>query len=240
VEFTEIIVITATSLVAVGCARAAARFTYRTEKSAPAEASISSDEASRAPETFRFAGMFQGRRFSMFFLLAVLLGTGISAHFIYTNTVNYIDFIKISVVYMAGLMSMIIDLKYHRIPNSIPLFLLAGRALTIGYEFLFRKDVAVNQLISSALGFAVCFVVLFALSKAMHNGIGMGDVKFLSAIGFMLGIYAVCSILLMGLLASCVISIILLITKVKKVKDFIPFAPFIYIGMICTIVMGTF
>ena len=239
-EFAEVIVIIAMSVVALGCTWVAVHYTYRTEKSAQTQASISIAAADRSPETFRFAKMFQEKRFIVFLLLAVLLITGVVSHFIYANTVNYGDLVKVFLVYLAGLMSMIIDLKYHKIPNSIPLVLLAGRVLTIGYEFLFRKDVAVNQLISSAIGFLVCFVVLFVLSKAMHNGIGMGDVKFLSSIGFMLGIYAVCSILLLALLASCVISIILLVIKVKRVKDYIPFAPFIYIGIICTTILGTF
>lgn len=239
-EIVEVLLIIATVMAATGCALGAIRYTYQKDGSAQAKASLNADEADRAPETYRFAKLFQERRFSILFLAVLAIVTGIVAHFQFMNTASYVDYLKLSLVYLAGIAAMVIDLKYHRIPNLIPLTLIIGRFITILYEFLFRQEVAMNQLISSLLGFAICFVVLFVLSKAMHNGIGMGDVKLLSAIGFMCGIYAVCSILLVGLLASCVISIVLLISKIKKVKDYIPFAPFIYIGIFGTIIFGIF
>lgn len=236
----EVVVIIITSLVAGVCAWFASRHTYCAEESSQMTDFASGANTDRSLETSHFSKMFLERRFSVFFLLAVLLVTAVDAHFIFTHTGNYFDLVKIVLVYSAGLTAMIFDIKYHIIPNFIPIILFAARAVLIGLEFLFRSDVALSQLISSALGFTVCFVFLFIISKATHNGMGMGDVKLLSAIGFMCGLYAVCSILLMGILASCVISIILLIFKVRKVKDYIPFAPFIYIGIICTIFLGTF
>lgn len=239
-EIMEVFLIIATTLSVIGCALVAIRYTYRKDGSTQTNTSMKTEDVNRAPETYRFAKLFQERRFSLIFLATLAIVTGVAAHFLFVNTSSTVDYFKILLVYMGGLMAMIIDLKYHRIPNAIPLALLVGRVLTIIYEFLFRKDVALSQLISSALGLAICFIVLFALSKAMHNGIGLGDVKLLSAIGFMCGIYAVCSILLLGLIASFVISIVLLISKIKKVKDFIPFAPFIYIGIFGTIIFGIF
>ena len=236
----EVVVVIVSSLVAGVCAWLASRHTYCTEESSQMTDFASSANTDRSLETSRFSKMFLERRFTVFFLSVVLLGTGLTAHFMYTHTGNYFDLVKIVLVYIAGLTAMIFDIKYHTIPNLIPVVLLAARAVLVGFEFLFRKDVALSQLISSALGLSVCFVFLFIISKATHNGMGMGDVKLLSSIGFMCGLYAVCSILLMGLLASCIISILLLVFKVKTVKDYIPFAPFIYIGIICTILLGTF
>ena len=239
-EFMEVFLILLTTLLAVGTAWFAIRYQHKAAAAADMSTSTDEAEADRAPETYRFADLFQERRFSIIFLIAIALLSGVVGHFIYANTTHYVDFAKILLVYVTGVAAMIIDLKYHRIPNFLPITLVIVRLITIGYEFIFRKDVALSQLISSALGLVIIFLVLFALSKAMRNGLGFGDVKFLSAVGFMGGILAVCSVLLAGLIISCLVSVGLLVTKTKKVKDSIPFAPFIYIGIVATILIGSF
>gem|GEM_PF-208600 len=239
-ELMEVFLIVLTALLAVGASWFAIRYRHKATIAADTSTSTEEAEADRAPETYRFAGLFQERRFSIIFLIAIALVSGVIGHFIFANTTHYVDFAKLLLVYLTGVAAMIIDLKYHRIPNILPLTLIIGRAITIGYEFLFRKDVALSQLLSSLLGLVIIFLVLFALSKAMRNGLGFGDVKFLSAVGFMGGILAVCSVLLAGLIISCLVSVGLLVTKTKKVKDSIPFAPFIYIGIVATILIGSF
>ena len=239
-DLLEVLLIAATSLVTLGCAFAAIKYTFKSKASAQTDASVDTADTGRAHETYRFERLFHERRFRIVFLAALFAVSSILAHFIYTNTVYYVDFAKILLIYAMGLAAMVVDLRYHRIPNVIPLILLAGRGITIAYEFLFLKEIAMTRLISSLLGCVLIFIVLFAISRIMHNGIGLGDVKLLSAIGFLGGMYSVCSILLLGLFSSCIFSIVLLVSKQKKVKDSIPFAPFIYVGIIITIILGTF
>lgn len=239
-DILEVLFIAATSLATLGCAWAAMKYTFKADTSAQTDASVGTVDTGSAHETYRFERLFHERWFGIVFFLVLAVLSGGVAHFLYKNTVAYVDFAKITLVYLAGLSAMVIDLRYHRIPNMISLILLAGRGITIAYEFLYLKEAAMSRLVSSLLGLVVLFVVLFGLSKLIHNGIGLGDVKLLSAIGFMGGIYAVCSILVLGLLSSCVISIGLVAFKQKKMKDSIPFAPFIFVGIVLTIFLGTF
>lgn len=239
-DLLEVLFIAATSLATLVCAWAAMKYTFKADTSAQADASVGTVDTGSAHETPRFERLLHERWFGIVFYLALAVLSGGVAHFIYRNTTDYIDFARILFIYLAGLAAMVIDLRYHRIPNVISLILLAGRGITIAYEFLFLKEAAMSRLVSSLLGLVILFIVLFGLSKLIHNGIGLGDVKLLSAIGFMGGIYAVCSILLLSLLSSCLISIGLIASKQKKIKDYIPFAPFIFAGIVLTIILGVF
>ena len=78
----------------------------------------------------------------------------------------------------------------------------------------------------------VSFLILGIANKLSKGGIGLGDVKLLSCIGFMCDIYIVIKTLTLALLACICILGVLLILKKQTVKDHLPFAPFIHIGFI--------
>jgi len=59
---------------------------------------------------------------------------------------------------------------------------------------------------------------------------GLGDVKFMGALGLYFGIINIITISLMAFLFAAIISIFLLITKIKKKSEYIPFGPFIVIA----------
>ena len=156
--------------------------------------------------------------------------SALCGYMISKNTVSILANIQIGACYMATLAAAIIDLKTRTIPNFIPIFLVCARALIFIYEIIFT-NAAISYLISSLLGCFLCGLLLIIANKISKGGIGGGDIKLLSCIGLMCGIYVVFSTLLLSLLACIIISVVLLLLKRKNPKDHLPFGPFIYLGL---------
>jgi prepilin signal peptidase PulO-like enzyme (type II secretory pathway) len=101
----------------------------------------------------------------------------------------------------------------------------------VAVEFVFLDD-ALNYLISSLIGGLLCMVLLVIANKISKGGIGAGDIKLLSAVGFVLGLYPVLSAMLFSLLGFILLSALLLLAKKCSLKDQLPFGPFIYVGFL--------
>lgn len=139
--------------------------------------------------------------------------------------------IKLGLSYMALLGAAVIDLKTKTIPNAIPLFLIVTRVLIIVLEFLFTND-AMSYFIGSLVGGFLCFLVLAIANKLSKGGIGGGDIKLLTAMGFMCGLSEVLSTTLLAMLLCIVVSGVLLLLKKLTTKGLLPFGPFIYAGFV--------
>jgi len=167
---------------------------------------------------------------SVFVFCILICISALCGYVVSKNTVSVLATIQIGVCYMAALAASIIDLKTKTIPNFIPISILCVRALIFIYEIIFT-DSALSYLVSSLIGCFLCALLLIIANKLSKGGIGGGDIKLLSCIGLMCGVYVVFSTLLLSLLACIVISVILLSLKKKTTKDHLPFGPFIYIGL---------
>ncbi len=148
--------------------------------------------------------------------------------------------IKLLLSFCALLSAFIIDFKTHLIPNILSIILISVRFIFMLTELISGDKNFISMLISSFAALIICFLVLIIISKIMHGGIGYGDIKLISSLGFMCGIYAVMYTLLFGLLLSFLVSIIMIAAKVKKMKDYIPFGPFIFLGYIATLILGAY
>lgn len=124
----------------------------------------------------------------------------------------------------------IIDWYTKRIPNVIVLFLLITRIVMIVPEYFVYNEHVKTYLIASAVGFIVSFLFMLAISLMTKGGLGMGDVKILSCIGFMVDLELAFYSLLFGLIMCMFYSIYLIFLKHKNKKSTVPFGPFIYMG----------
>lgn len=136
----------------------------------------------------------------------------------------------LGICYLAALSAAVMDLKIRIIPNYIPLSVIGIRSVIFIYEFIVT-DTALEYLLSSLIGCLLCFVLLGVANKISKGGIGGGDIKLLSAIGFCSGVYLVFSALILALICCSLVSVVLLITKKKEMKGSLPFGPFIYVGI---------
>lgn len=123
------------------------------------------------------------------------------------------------------------DWQLFLIPNKCSLVLLAGGCLLLVWEWIAKGAFPTAYALEGVISLVVCLVVLLLMSLVSRGGIGAGDVKIASTLAFILGLRAVCYILVIALLLSAVSSAVLLLTKKKHLKDLLPLGPFMWLAM---------
>lgn len=156
---------------------------------------------------------------------------GVSGYFGAKVLSNPVNVAKVTLAVAVLGVAFVTDLSLMIIPNSLALVLMGGRLVTVLLEFIFYPDTLLPQLINSVITIVVTLCSLLILSLITRGGIGMGDVKIFSALGFLLGGRAVLSVLLLSLIAGAICSTILLITKKKGLRDLLPLGTFIIYGL---------
>ena len=168
----------------------------------------------------------------LFVVLAIIASISAFCGYRLSNSkLSWVAMIELGSCYMAVLAAAVIDLKTRTIPNYIPLSLIILRFIVLLLEFILNTD-ALGYMVSSILGCLLCAFVLVIANRLSKGGIGGGDIKLLSAVGFMCGIYVVCSTMLLALVACVLTSFILLAARKCTRKDSVPFGPFIWIGFL--------
>lgn len=125
------------------------------------------------------------------------------------------------------------DLKYGIIPDKITF---SAIFVSFIYAFLIHNSLFLNLLLS-AIGAALFFFALFAITKG--RGMGFGDVKYAFLMGMLLGFPNIITALYVAFLTGALISLILVVWGKKKLKGAtIPFGPFLVIGTIVGLFWG--
>ncbi|MGN0739522.1 MAG: prepilin peptidase [Treponema sp.] len=128
-------------------------------------------------------------------------------------TLRYFSFLYLSVISF-------FDAKSGRIPNSITAGFFAAAVLT---------DIFTNPAkIPHHLNCAVFFFAVFYLAQAVTKGLGFGDVKSASVIGYSLGFFRACTAFISASIAGILFFAVLRILKRNDAK--VPFAPFMLAG----------
>lgn len=161
--------------------------------------------------------------------VGIIIASAFTGYTVAKRAISPIALIELSVCYMAVLAAAVIDLKTQTIPNFIPITLIIVRLLIFVYELCFENS-SISFFVSSLIGCLLCALLLIIANKVSKGGIGGGDIKLLSSIGFVCGLYVVFSTMLLALLCCIVISAVLLAMKKCSTKDQLPFGPYIYIG----------
>ena len=127
-----------------------------------------------------------------------------------------------------------IDLKHFIIPNSLTFPL-----MFIGFiksfdpnldNFLFPNYI--NSLIGGVIGYLIIWLIIFVYKKVRNKeGMGLGDAKLLSAIGFWFGWVSIPFVLFLSSVIALVLSLPSLINKSKNLSSQIPFGPYIILGI---------
>lgn len=162
--------------------------------------------------------------------VALLFIASLICGYVISNSVtSVIAGIEITICYYVILAAAIIDFRIKRIPNLLSVILIVSRLLILIYEVLFVEEV-VAYLVSSLIGCFLSGLMLIFANRLSKGGIGAGDIKLLSCLGLMCGLYVVFSTLLIALVLCILASLFLLIMKKSGKKEQIPFGPFIYFG----------
>lgn len=154
------------------------------------------------------------------------IATGLS----YRSGSSGIGLYRQIVVALVLISAMIIDSKTKIIPNVLILVALGLGVFALIIEFFLYRDVFLESFIMSFVGFLSCEVFFYVLSRLTKDGIGMGDVKLISVMGLLLGVYSTLIAVTLALMLCAVISVVLLLCKKKNKTDRIPFGPFMFFG----------
>ena len=134
-----------------------------------------------------------------------------------------------------------IDLKYYIIPNTLTFPL-----MIIGFAKSFAPNldsnlfpIYLNSLIGGIMGYLVIWLIILSYKKFKNKeGMGLGDAKLLSAIGFWFGWICIPFIIFISSVVALLIVTPSLIKKSKTMSSQIPFGPYIIIG--CVIYISFF
>jgi len=142
-----------------------------------------------------------------------------------------------SILLFFGYIVSVEDFKTKRIPNGFVLGMMAVWLFSAVPQLFMDTEAGVAYLISAGLGFLVgggLFLLVYFISK---RGLGGGDVKFMAAAGLYLGLNGVLPVMLYGSVLSAIVGIALILLKRLGRKDAMPLAPFLYIGILITMLM---
>ena len=177
----------------------------------------------------------------LLFLLTVI--SAVCAWFVSQSVTSVFFYIEVGLCYIATLGASVVDFKLKKIPNIIPTVLLATGVILVIIQSFFIED-AVLFVISSLIGCLLSFFILFIAGKVSKGGIGMGDVKLISAIGFTVGVQAVFTSMIISLLL-CLLAMVGLKIREKYIdklensknkQNKMAFAPFLYFGFTIMII----
>ncbi|MDR0847208.1 MAG: A24 family peptidase [Lactobacillales bacterium] len=174
-------------------------------------------------------------------IAAMSLANAASAYLAILNTETYMDALNVIVASIAVSTIVLIDKYKFIIPNKIIIAFLITRIVLFVIELFTNNAMAnVRSLVTSIVSAVVVVLFMLLVRLIAKGGIGLGDVKVLGAIAFMTGLWNVVFALLFGSVVSCLyVGGMLLAKKITK-KEKIAFGPFIYIGLVISIIVGAF
>ena len=128
-----------------------------------------------------------------------------------------------------------IDLKHFIIPNELtyPLIVLGfGKTFLTNQKYFIFPDYQ-NSIIGGVAGYTIIWLIIFLYKKLKNiEGMGLGDAKLLSAIGFWFGWICLPFILFFSSLIALITNVPSLLNKSKDLQTKIPFGPYIILGCI--------
>ena len=126
-----------------------------------------------------------------------------------------------------------IDLEHYIIPNELTYTLMVIGFLKTYFtdtnSFMFPDYF--QSVMGGLMGFLIVWSIIFVYKKLKNTeGMGLGDAKFLSAIGFWFGWISLPFILIFSSVIALSFSIPSLIKKTKTMSTQIPFGPYLILG----------
>ena len=133
-----------------------------------------------------------------------------------------------------------IDLEHYIIPNELTYTLMVIGFLKTYFtdtnSFMFPDYF--QSVMGGLMGFLIVWSIIFVYKKLKNTeGMGLGDAKFLSALGFWFGWISLPFILIFSSVIALSFSIPSLIKKTKTMSTQIPFGPYLILGCLLYLIL---
>ncbi len=167
--------------------------------------------------------------------IALLYRFGIQKEDIFKN----LDLFKFLILTPLLVLSFSIDSSHRILPNRINLTILEfGLIITFIYG-ISNVNMAKDYILGMFVGAAIFGVItILGWIVTGKEAMGLGDVKFMAAIGLYYGPNSIAEISLLAFVVSAIVSIILIFVRIfilKKKDDYIAFGPFLSMSAIICI-----
>lgn len=144
-------------------------------------------------------------------------------------------FLLREVLLVLGYAAAVKDFREQTVPNRLVLAMLGAWCMILVPQMFIHPETGLSLLLSGAVGALFAGVVFLTVYFVSRRGLGGGDVKLMTVFGLYLGLDGVVPAMLYGtLLAAAAGGILVLLKKVGS-KDAIPLVPFLYIGVVLTV-----
>ena len=135
-----------------------------------------------------------------------------------------------------------IDLKYFIIPNEItyPLMMLGFLKSFVPNLNLNLFPNFINSLIGGFFGYVIIWLVIFIYKKFRNKeGMGLGDAKLVSVIGFWFGWVSIPFVIFFSSAIALIKVIPDLIKNKKNLSSEIPFGPYLIVGCLTFLILNS-
>lgn len=126
------------------------------------------------------------------------------------------------------------------IPNRCVAVLLAGFPVCTALDCLAVGTFDWKLLLGGVIALVLTFMVLVLFRRLSHNGIGYGDIKLLSVLSAVLGVYGTIFVLFISQIAALLFVGLMILMKRMDSGGHVPLGPFLLIGYLVTVYLGTF
>ena len=184
-------------------------------------ASVSSNE---------YSPKFMKKNVFIAIAFASTMTSGLCGYWLASRHPDLTAYLRFSAAAIVLIFAAVCDLEFELIPNISVVALIALRLVIAIPESILNVEKTADGLMGSLLTGLVVLVFLLLMSAITRGGIGNGDIKLFTGLGFMCDLSSVVITFIMSTLLCAVLSGLLLILKKKGLKDTLPMAPFIWTG----------
>lgn len=190
---------------------------------------------SSAPTIANFFSM--GTWTQWIFVVGISVACAATAYFSFRANAEPLILCRKMVIILVLLSATILDKETLQIPNLLILSVLVIGTILLFVEFFLCRETFFSTLITCVVGLCSCLVLFYALSRLTKEGMGMGDVKLISSMGWMLGLTSTITAVFFALLLCTLAAVILLVGKKKNKDERISFGPFLFFGYILMLLL---
>lgn len=154
-----------------------------------------------------------------------------------------LDLVKFVILTPMLVSSFFIDLKHRILPNRINLTMFET-GLVIAFAYGITNINMAKDMILGMFAGALIFIVIMLLGKLLSgkDAMGLGDIKFMGALGLFFGVSKIAEIALAGFFISAIFSLVILFIRaviLKSKDEYIPFGPALIIAAFLSIFLPT-